>query len=157
MKRLAFLLLLAGCDSAEAPPPRAKGRGVQAAPVPAPARPDPAMVAEAQAAAEALRHYYALIDSGRYREAWRMRGVEPGQPRIDYQAFVANYRRYADYGATVVPPAPAVEADGRLWVNLQVQLYGRMVDGSPVANVGSITMRRSLAGPREEQEWKIAG
>ncbi|MDP8993966.1 MAG: hypothetical protein M3N07_03125 [Pseudomonadota bacterium] len=153
MKRLAILILLAGCDSGEPPQQEAIPRNDAAPPAPPEAQPERSP--EAEAAAAALRRYYALIGERRYREAWRMRAQDG--PAVPFEAFAANYERYADYRATVGVPRGAVEAEGKLWVQIPVQLYGRMRDGTPFGSVGMIGMRRSLEGSGEERQWKVAG
>ena len=160
MKRLLFLLLpLDGCDSGEKSKPAPKE-----APRPAPAftgvpvqPPDGPGREQSRAAAEALERYYRLIGEGRLREAWAMRAQEPGRPALSFEAFAENYRRFAEHRATVGTPSPPAEAEGKLFVEVQVQLYGRMTSGEPFAYVGSVTMRRALSGSAGEREWKVAG
>jgi hypothetical protein len=107
------LLVLAGCGSNDASAPPEPKTADREASRPAPVRPDPAMVEEGRAAAAALRRYYELIGSGRFREAWQMRAVEPGATAVSYEAFARHYGGYAVYRATVGVPRPAVEAGGR--------------------------------------------
>lgn len=148
MKRLALALLLAGCDAGEAPKRKS-------APEPAPsAAPQvlPPRWEESRAAAETLRLYYELIGARRYRDAWRLRA---DRERLSYDAFAANFDLYSDYRATVGTPSPPGEGGGRLFVNISVQLYGRMRDGAPFGTVGAVTMERSLEGP--DRGWRVGG
>lgn len=151
MRHFALLLLLCGCGSdgderrngnagAEA------NRATEQAYVPPP-RED---VATSQAAAEALRTYYAHIAGRDWAAAFAMRERQPG---LSLDRFTDNFERYADYRATVgVPTGPAVQ-DGTIWVQVPVQLYGRMRDGSPFGSVGTVTMKRRSG----ERSWRVAG
>lgn len=155
---LLTLLLAAGCGGAEETPPnKAQPSTGEAAPAAPHAAPDADMAAEGQAAAAALRRYYELIGSGRYRDAWAMRSSAPGKETVSYEAFAEHYGRYAVYGATVGTPPPAVEHEGKLYAEIQVQRFGRMRDGSPIANVGTVSLHRSVAGTAEERAWKVSG
>ena len=53
-------------------------------------------------AAEVMQRYYALIGAGNYAEAYELREPAKGAPSAE--AFAENFRRYAEYRATVAPP-----------------------------------------------------
>jgi hypothetical protein len=145
MNRLALLLLAAGCDSRE-----------PAADTPTPAAPQPqgraataAEAADAEAAAAVLRLYYERIGRGDYRGAWTLRERRPG---LAFERFAESFAPYADYRATVHLPSIPVEAEGFVWLEVPVQLYGRRRDGSPFGSVGRVTMRRPASGG----DWRLA-
>jgi hypothetical protein len=145
MKRLALLLLATGCDSAD----RAPNAAVPEAPAPAGRAATPAEDADAAAAAAVLREYYARIGRGDYRGAWALRERQPG---LAFERFAASFAPYADYRATVHLPSIPVAADGFVWVEVPVQLYGRRRDGRPFGSVGRVTMRRPATGG----DWRLA-
>ena len=148
MRRLAFLLLLAGCDSpAPTPPAAPKKAPPRAEPGPPPA---PEALADALAAAAALRLYYEHLGRRDYRAAWRLRERQRG---LDFDRFAASFADYADYRATVGLPSLPAEAHGFVWVDAPVQLYGRRVDGRPFGSVGRVMMKRRVG----TRAWRIAG
>ncbi len=156
-ERAALLLfLLAACGEEErspaAPPKQREGA---AAPAPAPPPPPPPSEAVAAAdergAAELLKNYYALIGERRFAEAYRLR--EPGPGSASEAEFAAAFERYAEHRATVGAPSLTAEAGEWLYVEVPVQLYGRMKSGAPVASAGTMTLRRRKAEPNAR--WRI--
>lgn len=146
MRFLAVLVLLAGCGAEEE---RAQANVAQnnvAAPPAAP--PAPEDVALSRAAADALRLYYDRLGRREWRAAFAMRAPAPG---LTFARFVANYERYRDYRATVAMPSLPGRRDGAVWVQVPVQLYGRMRDGTPFGSVGVMMLKREAG----EERWKI--
>ena len=144
-------LLLVGCsEQAPDPPnpkpkPRAEAPAVQAK---APPVEKPVAAEGGEDAAEVMKRYYALIGAGNYAEAYGLREPAKGAPSAE--AFAENFRRYAEYRATVGTPSEPVESGGWLYVEVPVQTYGRMKDGLPLASGGTVTLRRRPAG-----DWRI--
>ena len=95
-----------------------------------------------------MQTYYALIEEGNYPKAYQLREPAKGAPSAD--AFARSFERYAEYHATVGAPSEPVESGGWLYVEVPVQTYGRMKDGSPLASGGTVTLRRRPAG-----DWRI--
>jgi hypothetical protein len=156
----AFLLplfLLAACGR-DSEPAREENRPDEAvAPRPAPA--PPAHSAESEetepAGADAgavLRRYYDLIEKGDYAAAWRMRGRgEEGA-----EAFARNFAAYERYRVVLGPATRPVESNGWLYVEVPIQITGRMKGGKSFGSVGSVTMRRPTTGAgRESEGWRI--
>ena len=150
MRRFALFLLLAGCGRGGDEAQNSGGDNRFEAP-PASVQPPPSAeeLAASRAAADALSLYYDRIGRRDYRAAWALRERRPG---LSFAAFAASFERYRDYRATVGVPSLPAEQDGTLWVDVPVQLYGRMRDGSPFGSVGRVTMKR----PPGEQAWQVA-
>jgi hypothetical protein len=161
---MRFLLLLlaplAACGRDE-PPPAAPEQASSAKPAPAPlpAAPSPretARAASARDAAAVLRRYYDHIEAGRYDEAWAMRGGGGGRP--EKQAFARNFAAYERYRVTLGPASIPVEAGGWAYVEVPIQIYGRLKGGEAFGSGGTVSMRRAagVAGATDaDREWHI--
>ncbi len=155
-------VLLAACRESPPPPPAKieKAQAPRQAATPAPAEPralpeegtKPSEVGGAQAAATALQTYYALIQAGKYREAWKLRSPERGG---DESAFAESFGRYASYRADVGAPSQPAAADGWLYVEVPVQIYVRTKSGEASSSAGSVTLRRRDKGSATERQWRI--
>lgn len=144
MKRAILLapLLLLACDK---PAPHAErsepGRRTEPAPPPRSEAGD--------GAAAALGRYYALIESGRYDDAYAMRSRES----VDRERFAANFRAYESYHAQPgAPSQPATQGDFE-FVEVPVMITGRFVGGKPFGSAGSVTLRRARSG--RDRAWRI--
>ncbi|HEV2079324.1 MAG TPA: hypothetical protein VGR19_05440 [Allosphingosinicella sp.] len=156
--------LLAACGESPPPPPakveKAQAPRQAAAPAPAPAESaalsdestKPSEPGAAQAAATVLQTYYALIQEGKYREAWKLRSPERGG---DEAAFLDSFTRYASYRADVGDPSQPAAADGWLYVEVPVQIYVRTKSGEASSSAGSVTLRRREKGSAAERQWRI--
>jgi hypothetical protein len=159
MRRLAPLLAIlmtSACDGDSEPPASAERR-TEAGPVPDPALAPAAPTTESREeevedAGAALRRYYDLIEAGDYEAAWRMRGLgDEGA-----EAFARNFAAYERYRVTLGPASRPVESKGWLYVEVPIQIAGRMKGGKPFGSVGSVTMRRPTPGTgRESEGWRI--
>jgi len=149
MRRLALLLLLAGCGTAHEGEEKETANGHnQTAPARAAAPPSPEDLAMSRAAAATVGRYYDHVGRREWRAAFALR--EPG-PGVTFERFVASFERYADYRATVGVPSPPAREGEAAWVQVPVQLYGRMRDGSSFGSVGTVTLKRSA----EQGNWRI--
>jgi hypothetical protein len=148
MRILLLLCLLAGCGGAEETkaPPNTIAAPTAAAPA---HRPTAAEIADMEAAASALRAYYAAIGRGDYRAAWALREQRAG---LDYERFAASFDVYADHHADVGTPSYPAEADGWVWIDAPVQTWGRRKDGERFGSVGRVLMKRRSGA----SGWKIA-
>lgn len=147
---LCLFLLAAGCDRAD---PRDEGEAPPAAARPAGRVPSPAELADAERAASVLRLYYERIGRRDYAGALALREPPPGAAAARFSdRFAASFARYGEYRATVHLPTLPVEAGGYVWLEVPVQLYGRMRDGRPFGSVGQVTMRRPARGG----DWRLA-
>jgi hypothetical protein len=160
-RRLSLFLLLlplSACGAVEAPQPAAEDKRQPAAPTPAappaPAAPSPVARQSAGDAAETLRRYYAHIEAGRYEDAWAMRGG--GEEGVE--AFARNFAAYERYGVTVGTASEPVAANGWSFVEVPIQIFGRMKGGDTFGSAGSVTMRRASGAPEataRQRGWHI--
>jgi dihydroorotase len=146
--------LSCGEVESEAPPTKepAPAKPVQA-PAQPPAKPVPEPAgapAAGQGAAEIVRTYYALIEAGDYEEARRLR-EKPGA--TDAAAFATNFARYAEHRATVGTPSEVVEGGDWLYVEVPVQIYGRLRSGNAFGSAGTVSLRRRKGEPNAG--WRI--
>ena len=110
----------------------------------------------AQGAANVLQTYYALIEAGKYEEAWKLR--EPSAAGPTAKEFAESFARYSEYHAQVGPPSEIAGAAGSLYVEVPVQTYGRTKEGKPFSSAGTVTLRRSNNVPgstAEQRRWRI--
>jgi hypothetical protein len=161
MRRLpliALLLVIPACHQQQASPPRdarqAQGSNV-AAPPGAPGNGAQESVATDDAAdgADMLRHYYALIEAGKYGDAWKMRSGGRG---IDAAQFAAHFKAYESYHSQIGPPTRPVRSQGWDYVEVPVMTTGRFLGGKPFGSAGSVTLRRPAPGTANaERGWRI--
>src|SRR3954452_11157266 len=131
----SFLLLLpfvlAACGRETPAPPAEQAKQKQAAQRdarPAPAAETGEEKREADGAADVLRHYYALIEAGRYDDAWAMRTSGRG---TDAKAFAAHFKAYESYHSQVGTPSEPVASQGWTYVEVPVMTTGRFLGGKP--------------------------
>lgn len=106
-----------------------------------------------QGAAQVLQSYFALLETGKTAEADKL-WSDSGTPQ-DFAARLAEYREvHANIGA----PGDLGGAAGSIYVDVPVQLYGRLHDGKEFHARGTMTLRRvnDIPGSTEEQrQWHI--
>ena len=119
----------------------------------------PFAATSAQGAAEVVQHYFALVEARKYAEArrlWGGGGDASGKSEADFAADFAHYR---DYHAEVGAPGRMEGAAGSSYVDVPVQLYGRLADGSPFRQRATVTLRRVNDVPgasAEQRRWHIS-
>ncbi|MDQ8756937.1 hypothetical protein RCO27_11935 [Sphingosinicella sp. LHD-64] len=185
---LASLLLLASCsrEPAQAPaaaqnearqnvaleqPPEANQVAEALLDPPAPGEPGglpddrtpvdegPFAETSAQGAANVLQSYFALIEQRRYGEArrlWSDDGRASGKSETD---FASGFERYREYHANIGGPGEIEGAAGSLYVEVPVQVYGRLRDGAPFNASGTAMLRRVNDVPgstAEQRRWHIS-
>ncbi|MDP5279385.1 MliC family protein [Sphingomonas sp. DG1-23] len=111
----------------------------------------------AQGAANVVQTYYALLEAGKYGQAYRL--WEPGAAGMDARAFAASFDRYSEYHANIGAPGRVDAGAGQRYVAVPVQVYGRLKAGAREFNMrGSVTLHRAgnvdgaSAGQRR---WRI--
>src|SRR4051812_36201499 len=186
---LAAAALVAGCSGPSSPPERNSGNGADATaavlpdnaqenaaalPPVEPAAPGkrgglpddrtpvseaPFTATSAQGAADVVQHYFALIEAHSYAEArrlWGNGGDASGKAEAD---FAADFARYRDYHTQVGAPGRIEGAAGSSYVDVPVQLYGRLTDGAPFRQRGTVTLGRVNDVPgssAEQRRWHIS-
>jgi hypothetical protein len=161
MRRLRLLLLLlplSSCGGGDAPPPppdeKRQPKAWNRAAPPASVAPSPEARQSAGDAAATLRRYYDHIEAGRYGDAWAMRGGG-GEGA---EAFARNFAAYERYRVTVGAASEPVEANGWSFVEVPIQIFGRMKGGEPFGSAGSVTMRRASGAEgtmARQRAWHI--
>jgi hypothetical protein len=142
-------------DNALDPPAPGEPGGLPAAPV----RQPPAAEDSAQGAAQVLQAYYALIDIGKYDDAWALWGEDGAASRMTADAFATSFDSYTEYHANIGAPGAIDAGASQRYVTVPVQVYGRMkAGGKPFYRIGSITLHRvgNVDGASAAQtKWRI--
>ncbi|HEX9955097.1 MAG TPA: hypothetical protein VGB48_07780 [Allosphingosinicella sp.] len=160
MRRLLLfvtMLTLAACGS-DAPEPAKQTRPRRTAEAPAAALPQGHSAEEAREtgrdAAAVLRRYYDHIESGRYDDAWAMRGGRAEGA----DAFARNFAAYRSYRVTLGQASEPVSGGGWAFVEVPIMITGTMKGGKGFGSAGSVTLRRAsgAAGATSAQkDWHI--
>lgn len=118
-----------------------------AAALPVPAR------AASPAPEAVLRAYFAALGQHRYAAALRFRLND-----MPLRTFAAAFRRYRSYHAWVGRAGDADGAAGSSYVEVPVRVYGRLGNGRPFSERGSVTLRIAHPIPgttAAERRWHI--
>ena len=110
----------------------------------------PAAKAESGSALAVLKRYYALIESGDYAGAYRLR--EPNPRGASAAAFAAGFVEYAEYRGEVSSASEPVSSGGWDYVEVAVQIIGRTKAGRPFSSAGTVTLRRRSGST----QWRIS-
>jgi hypothetical protein len=107
----------------------------------------------AEGAAQVLQKYFALLEAGKRGETDAL-WSDSGTP-ADFGTRLARYREvHANIGA----PGELGGAAGSIYVDVPVQLYGRLLDGKEFHARGTMTLRRVNDVPGstgEQRKWHI--
>ena len=112
----------------------------------------------AQDAANIVQTYYALIGEAKYRQAralWREQGEGS---RMTADAFAASVAKFSEYHANVGAPGPIDAGAGQRYVEVPVQVYGRVkATRAPFNLRGTVTLHRTeVDGATPDQRaWRI--
>lgn len=114
----------------------------------------------AQGAAQVVQRYYALLESGRYRQAWALWDNRGRASGMTPQAFAASFNRYSEYHANIGAPGRIEAGAGQRYVTVPVQVYGRLKDRNRPFNMrGSVTLHRAGnvdGATAEQRSWRIS-
>lgn len=112
----------------------------------------------AQGAANVVQTYFALIEAGKYHQAWALWSDGGKASGMTASAFAASFANYSEYHANVGAPGQVDAGAGQRYVTVPVQAYGRLKDGNPFNLRGDITLHRTadIDGATPEQKtWHI--
>ncbi|MDV3457776.1 MliC family protein [Sphingomonas sp. HF-S4] len=111
----------------------------------------------AQGAAKVVQKYYALLEAGKYSQAYRL--WEPGAAGMTPDAFAASFGRYAEYHAKVGTPGRVDSGAGQRYVTVPVEVFGTLrPDTRPFNMRGSIVLHRTAeidGATPEQRSWRI--
>jgi hypothetical protein len=113
----------------------------------------------AQGAANVVQTYYALIEAGKYGEAWKFWSDSGRASGMSAAEFAASFDKYGEYHANIGAPGRIEGAAGSLYVEVPVQVYGRLKSGAEFNMLGPVTLRRVNDVPgstAEQRRWHIA-
>ena len=105
-----------------------------------------------------LQTYFALIEQGKYTEAyklWSDGGKATGETAGQ---FAKSFEAYREIHANIGGPGDMEGAAGSSYVDYPVQLYGRNKDGKEFNSRGTMTLRRVNDVPgstAEQRSWHI--
>ncbi|MBO9622279.1 MAG: MliC family protein [Sphingomonas sp.] len=113
----------------------------------------------AQGAGQVVQQYFALIEAGRYRDAWALWSDGGRASGMTADAFAASFGRYSEYHANIGAPGRIDAGAGQRYVTVPVQVYGRLREGNREFNQrGSMTLHRAGDIPgatAEQRSWRI--
>lgn len=95
-----------------------------------------------QGAAQRLQNYAALLEEGKYGDAFALWGDSGKSSGMSKQAFIDSFAKYSEVHALVGGPQHPEGAAGSIYVTVPMQLYGRLKSGGTFNMVGPVTMRR---------------
>jgi membrane-bound inhibitor of C-type lysozyme len=96
----------------------------------------------AQGAANVVQTYYALLEAGKYAQAYAL--WEPGAAGMSQGDFAASFAKFSEYHANIGAPGDIDAGAGQRYVTVPVQVYGRLKDGDRPFNLrGSATLHRT--------------
>ena len=107
----------------------------------------------AEGAGQVLQSYFALLESDRAAQAGALWSNSAEKAKFD-----ARLARYSEIHANLGKPGDLEGAAGSSYVDVPVQLYGRLEDGKEFHALGSMTLRRvnDVDGSTAEQrKWHI--
>jgi len=112
----------------------------------------------AQGAANLIRHYYADIDRGDFRAAYRRWGDAGQDSRQSFADFKRGFAETATTSVDVGTPGDSEGAAGSIYIDVPVTVHARLKDGTAQTFTGHYTLRRvnDVPGSTEAQRrWHI--
>lgn len=116
----------------------------------------PIEAGSAQDAANVVQTYFALLEAGKYGQAYRL--WEPAAVGMNRAAFTRSFAKYAEYHAEVGAPGRVDAGAGQRYVTVPVQVYGRLKTGGPFRMRGDVILHRTgdIDGATAAQRrWRI--
>ncbi|MGN6280069.1 MAG: MliC family protein [Sphingomonas sp.] len=113
----------------------------------------------AQGAANVVQTYFALIEAGKYHQAWALWSDGGKASGMSARAFADSFAKYTEYHANIGAPGRIDAGAGQRYVTVPVQAYGRLKDGNRPFNLrGDITLHRTAnidGATAEQKAWRI--
>lgn len=113
----------------------------------------------AQGAANVVQTYYALLEQGKYRQAWALWDDGGRASGMTAAAFATSFAGYSEYHANIGAPGKVDAGAGQRYVTVPVQVYGRLKRGAtPVYMLGSVTLHRAAdidGATAAQKSWHI--
>lgn len=134
------------------------GEGIPGVSAPLPA-PSPTGEPGAAEAAQVVRDYFAAIGDKRYGDAWRLWQGGGQASGMSQAAFAESFAKYAEYRATIGTPGRIDAGAGQRYIQIPVEVSGKLRDGTSVSMAGPVTLHRSgdIDGATAEQRaWRIS-
>lgn len=113
----------------------------------------------AQGAANVVQTYFALIEAGKYGQAWALWSDGGRASGMTADAFAASFGKFSEYHAQIGAPGQIEGAAGSLYVEVPVVTYGRLKSSAPFNMKGPVRLRRcnNVPGCTPAQlKWHIA-
>ena len=113
----------------------------------------------AQGAANVVQTFFAHVEAGHHQQAWRLWSEGGKASGMSAPEFAASFDRYQEYHARVGAPGRIEGAAGSLYVEVPVQIFGRLKDGKSFNAAGTVRLRRTNEVPgssAEQRQWRIA-
>ena len=113
----------------------------------------------AQGAANVVQTFFAHVEAGHYQQAWQLWSEGGKASGMSAPEFAASFERYREYHARVGAPGRIEGAAGSLYVEVPVQIFGRLKDGRQFNAAGKVQLRRTNEVPgasAEQRQWRIA-
>lgn len=129
-----------------------------AAPLPDTVSEAPFTEDSAQGAANVAQTYFALIEAGKYRQAWALWRDGGRGSGMSAPAFAQSFAKYAEYHAEIGAPGRVDAGAGQRYVTVPVKTYGTLKTGKPFAMTGDITLHRTAdidGATAEQKSWRI--
>lgn len=111
----------------------------------------------AQGGANVVQTYYALLEAGKYRQAWALWENGGRASGMSAEAFAASFARYSEYHANIGAPGDVDAGAGQRYVSVPVQVYGKLKGGAAFNMRGAITLHRTEVdgATAEQRKWRI--
>lgn len=112
----------------------------------------------AQGAADVVQTYYALLEAGKYRQAWRLWSDDGRASGMTADAFARSFARYREYHANIGGPSRIEGAAGSRYVTVPVRTWAIQRNGRRVETGGRVTLRRSMVdgATPAQRRWHIS-
>ena len=106
-----------------------------------------------EAAGQVVQHYGALIEQGRWTEAWLL-WSSPGSAR----QFDRNWRNASEVHLEIGKPGDSEGAAGSIYINVPALFYGKLKTGADFRRSAGVVLRRvnDVPGSTDQQRrWHI--